>query len=955
MYYSITEAVGTGSPVSVAVPPYIVKDHIKVYVDGLPTEGFDWVNDQTIMVVAALNRLIRVVRRTSPDARLTRFLNGVPLPGETLEVDSKQAFFLAQEAYDLTLASGGSLGQNLGPGVELTTEGIKQLLAGQITPSLLEQQLRMEIGLVASDETVAGSPAWRVAQEAAVRAAALVAEAQARNAALLAEAAERGAAIQSETTERQAALESLAQQLVTLTASLNGANAAVQTEMTARVDADEALGSRIDTVSASALDNAAAITAEANARANADNAIATAVEEVKAELEGADADLAARITSVESAYVDADEANAAAIQTVKASVDNDLSPRVAAVETTASTFASRVGTVESNYSLKVQARADGKFAFAGIGLSATAGGATPTQSEMLFAADKFTFVPSMADMNAVPQPLLVMGLVNGQNSLIVPPSRWGDRMVEARMIVDGGIEARHLKVSGGGSVLNDDPNFQDPSAWEQCWTPAGTVYGAMPLFGTTAVGLKSETCIRSTTTPPYGSSCLRSKRPIPVAAGERYVLRVQLYGVSAGNGFPNGNIYIRLAGSSTSTFATITELLSTGEGLMHTSPWAQFRVEFTIPAGVIYVKPELFLNWGGTQGYHAAQDFRLERLIDSAVIVEGGIKSDRLDTRGLTVKDAAGNVILGAGTTLSEDYIPASAKNNLMDASWWVLGASPSRWGLNPTGDGGSNTLLPANNVTNGSEILWRCVQGAGAVNGGGWDAHLAPGNTIKIDQSKCYRFVIPVWRYASTSAYSYWGCRWDDVSNLNTTTPNPNPYFAVIPRGAVAGDRWYLLVGYVFPYNSTGNTNDGAGVYDTTTGARLIAGSNYQWSNGATVTASRAYQYYGDQGSVMWFGKPRVDLVDGSEVPLEALLAQGAVSARNPLTASNASSYIANAAIDLAHINRASIGSLSAITATIGTLRTATGGARTEIYDNVIKVYDSSNVLRVKLGNLDL
>lgn len=45
----------------------------------------------------------------------------------------------------------------------------------------------------------------------------------------------------------------------------------------------------------------------------------------------------------------------------------------------------------------------------------------------------------------------------------------------------------------------------------------------------------------------------------------------------------------------------------------------------------------------------------------------------------------------------------------------------------------------------------------------------------------------------------------------------------------------------------------------------------------------------------------------------------------------------------------------LSAITATIGTLRTATTGARTEISDNVIKVYDSSNVLRVKLGNLSL
>lgn len=46
---------------------------------------------------------------------------------------------------------------------------------------------------------------------------------------------------------------------------------------------------------------------------------------------------------------------------------------------------------------------------------------------------------------------------------------------------------------------------------------------------------------------------------------------------------------------------------------------------------------------------------------------------------------------------------------------------------------------------------------------------------------------------------------------------------------------------------------------------------------------------------------------------------------------------------------------SLSAITANIGTLRTATTGARMEIHDNVIKVYDAGNVVRVKIGDLTL
>jgi tRNA threonylcarbamoyladenosine modification (KEOPS) complex Cgi121 subunit len=52
---------------------------------------------------------------------------------------------------------------------------------------------------------------------------------------------------------------------------------------------------------------------------------------------------------------------------------------------------------------------------------------------------------------------------------------------------------------------------------------------------------------------------------------------------------------------------------------------------------------------------------------------------------------------------------------------------------------------------------------------------------------------------------------------------------------------------------------------------------------------------------------------------------------------------------------DKLSVSSLSAISATIGTLRTATTGARTELRDNVIKVFDAGNVLRVQIGDLSL
>ncbi|WP_417093436.1 phage tail protein [Megasphaera sp.] len=44
-------------------------------------------------------------------------------------------------------------------------------------------------------------------------------------------------------------------------------------------------------------------------------------------------------------------------------------------------------------------------------------------------------------------------------------------------------------------------------------------------------------------------------------------------------------------------------------------------------------------------------------------------------------------------------------------------------------------------------------------------------------------------------------------------------------------------------------------------------------------------------------------------------------------------------------------VNSLSAITATIGTLRTKASGGRMEIHDNLILIYDNNNVLRVRMG----
>ena len=100
--------------------------------------------------------------------------------------------------------------------------------------------------------------------------------------------------------------------------------------------------------------------------------------------------------------------------------------------------------------------------------------------------------------------------------------------------------------------------------------------------------------------------------------------------------------------------------------------------------------------------------------------------------------------------------------------------------------------------------------------------------------------------------------------------------------------------------------------------------------------------------------GKIATGAVEAGTIAAGAVIA-GKIAA-NAVTATEiAANAITTDKVSAGAITAAKIAvtQLSAITATIGTLRTATTGQRTEISDNVIKVFDSSNVLRVKIGDL--
>lgn len=235
---------------------------------------------------------------------------------------------------------------------------------------------------------------------------------------------------------------------------------------------------------------------------------------------------------------------------------------------------------------------------------------------------------------------------------------------------------------------------------------------------------------------------------------------------------------------------------------------------------------------------------------------------------GATVGATAGSNLYDAnGSIISTDAI----KNNLIDLGFWKKDAV-SPWGLN----GAHNRLCNAVGdvgIAAGpkgvDDVVWYCWENeTNGENGGGWNASF-----LSLDPNKAYRFVVPL-RVLDGNGIFYWGT--DNVCTLNTTTAISNPYFVLSHKSNLSTDRWYLLVGYIFPYGSTNNSHESSGIWDCKTGQKISTGTNYNHLTG--YVNHRAYQFYATQGAVQVFGRPMINLIDGTEPSLREYFETSAV-----------------------------------------------------------------------------
>ena len=325
--------------------------------------------------------------------------------------------------------------------------------------------------------------------------------------------------------------------------------------------------------------------------------------------------------------------------------------------------------------------------------------------------------------------------------------------------------------------------------------------------------------------------------------------------------------------------------------------------------------------------------------------IRGKLTAAQIDTRGLDIRDASGNVILSSGTSLKSQIagnLPGGVTSNLLDTSGWVVNQHGGTPGFQPNG-GYFEQWHRAISLPDGSiGTTWFCYPGLYYNNAYGWDNPRPEGvpagdadggwntDTFPINNNRGYRFAVWFRREGGAVGSVYLGCQAGTVYDMPGTAINTNPYFVVVPLANLVVGRWYLAVGYIYPTSESAAGQRGqSGLYDGTTGQKVHGGTDYTWAAGATTGIHRAYLYYSAAGSHLEMVWPRVEMTTGAEPSLAELLSMGSISARNPITAGNASTYISNLAVT--HLQLAggavSVHNVLGFSGGTGTLATGTIG----------------------------
>jgi hypothetical protein len=234
------------------------------------------------------------------------------------------------------------------------------------------------------------------------------------------------------------------------------------------------------------------------------------------------------------------------------------------------------------------------------------------------------------------------------------------------------------------------------------------------------------------------------------------------------------------------------------------------------------------------------------------------------------------SLVLNLDASARRSFLPNSIIN--MDA-WTVSSGSVA--GYNQNGPTDENQRTATTNPWGDTDVIWGSYPNGSGDADGGWST-----NGFNIDRTKLYRFSVWMKRTSSTTGGTAYlgGTAWDASQYLKRTVDSvdePNPYWYYNNISSFTQNVWYLVVGHLYPYNTTytgrhpdsGLYNAGSAVKVADIGGNTVGG-DFKFSSTSTYAYHRVFHYYcGDNTSRLQFYDPRVDLVDGKEPSITELV----------------------------------------------------------------------------------
>lgn len=229
-------------------------------------------------------------------------------------------------------------------------------------------------------------------------------------------------------------------------------------------------------------------------------------------------------------------------------------------------------------------------------------------------------------------------------------------------------------------------------------------------------------------------------------------------------------------------------------------------------------------------------------------------------------------------------YVPP-----LIDYSNWVVGTSGSQTAGSGVdfyicGESACNSIVNDLDPWGNTVPIWQTLNNDTASDDdGGWNTSSFP-----IDNTKMYRFSVWVKRKVLGNGRFYLGCRgrnssYTDIGVLyrnDGTTLSTNPYFEVNGNwseweGGGKLNKWYLVVGHVFPVGSgAGSSHPDSGIYDVNGNKVDTIEYDFIWTSDCAKTMHRTYLFYStDPATHQLWCYPRVDVCDGTEPTIKDLI----------------------------------------------------------------------------------